>query len=153
MANWLLRITDGEHFCNSSNDKVWAVDSKITCNKHFIKKAKLGDKLWFVTCKSKGKIIGVASLSTIRPRETGPLISLTPTNEDRGWTKQKGKWDTDIYYIDFYHISHLNLLSEIKSPTNIRLYNDKCKANLPEEYVNIVRYMQVFNNTLKKEDL
>ena len=151
--NWLLRVGNGVHFCNSSHKKVWAVNSKNSCNnKSFIKNVKPGDKLWFVTSNSSGKIIAVSTFEYIKPRELGPLISLTETNEDRGWTEKDGDWDTDIYYYNLYLISSANLLSCIKSPANIRLYNDKCKVKLPEEYIAITKYLKPVS-LIKIEDL
>ena len=150
--DWIMRISDGNHFCNSSRKKVWAVSSKVPCNKHFIKNVKPGDKLWFVTSNSSGKIIAVSTFAYIKPREIGPLISLTETNEDRGWTEKDGDWDTDIFYENLYLISQANLLSNIKSPGNVRKYNEKCKVNLPDEYPFIEKYLKPVE-TISKTDL
>ena len=137
-----MRVADGEHLCNSSNDNVWAVNSSIPCNKNFIKEAVYGDRLWFVTSKTGGKIVAVATFVKTVARELGPLISLTPTNEERGWTSQHGNWDTDVFYEKLYIVSHANLLTQIKSPGNVRKYNEKCKVNLPIEYQYIEKYLK-----------
>jgi hypothetical protein len=150
--DWIMRISDGNHFCNSSIGKVWGCYSDVACNKNFMKKVSAGDRLWFVTKESHGRIVAVATFTKHSKRETGPLISLTPTNEERGWTETDGNWDTDIFYENLYLIAHVNLFSHIKSPLNVRTYNEKCKVNLPDEYPFIVKYLKPVEK-ISKTDL
>lgn len=147
--HWLLRIGDGEHFSSSSKKNIWGVDSSDICNiKPFLNVVKPGDHLWFVKSKAKGKITHLATFTATKTRETGPLIAFTQTNEELGWTKQKGDWDTEIHFKDLYDLTEIDLLSEIKSPKVVRLYNElKCKAKLPQEYEYIVRYSKVIKPT------
>ena len=142
--HWLLRIGDGEHFASSSKYNIWGIDSTDIFNaKPFINSVKPGDLLWFVKGNSKGKLTHVATFTETKPRELGPLIAFTKTNEELGWTKQKGYWDTEVHFKDLYDLTNMDLLSEIKSPKVIRVYNEKCKVNLPQEYPLIVKYSKM----------
>lgn len=143
VENYLIYVGDGEHFKNSSSRNIWGINSKIGFSKGFITNVKEGDLLWFVKSKSKGLIIAVATFTCLKKRETGPLIALTLTNEELGWTKFDGNWDFEVHYTNLYNISSLELYSEIKGACGIRRYNDNCKCDLPTEYSNIVRYSKV----------
>ena len=141
--DFILRVGDSVHFKNSSKQNIWGINSKHSFGKFFIKNAKSGDRLWFVKSKSNGLIIAVSTFTHIKERELGPLIAVTQTNEELGWTKQKGEWDTELHYKDLYDVSMLGYVSDIKGTSTIRMYNEKCKVNLPEEYPLIVRYSKV----------
>jgi len=142
-THWLFRVGDGDHFVSSSKQNIWGIVSSNSFGKYFINKAKAGDKLWFVKSNSKGLLMAVSTYTGIKKREVGPLVSLTATNEELGWTKTNGAWDTEVHYTNLYNLSECGLYSDIKCPSTIRKYNaDKCKVNLPSEYVNIVRYMK-----------
>lgn len=140
---YLLYIGDGVHFNSSSSQSTWGINSNHACAKGFILNAKEGDLLWFVKSETNGQIVAVATFTHTNERILGPLIQLTPTNEEYGWVKTKGEWDTDVHYKDLYNLTDCNLISEIKGAASIRRYNEKCKVNLPAEYVNIVRYSKV----------
>ena len=58
--HWLLRIGNGNHFNTSSSKSIWGIDSTLPAQKSFIKNVNEGDKLWFVTSRSKGKL-GICS--------------------------------------------------------------------------------------------
>ena len=141
--HFLLRVGDGDHFKQSSSKLIWGIDSKTTQSTWFISKVREGDLLWFIKGKSNGKVVAVATFTENRERVLGPLIALSFTNEELGWTKTYGLWDTEVHYKDLYNLSYCNLYSEIKGPRPIRLYNEKCKINLPSEYQNIVRYSKI----------
>jgi len=143
--HYLLRIGDGAHFNSSSTKCIWGITSKHSYAKGFISSAKEGDLLWFVKCKSKGQIVAVATFTGTKKRVLGPLINLTLTNKELGWTKTKGEWDTEVHYKDLYNLTHFEMYSEIEGPATIRRYKDKdkCKVNLPNEYVNIIRYLKI----------
>ena len=49
--HWLIRVNDGESFKNSSRYKIWGC--KSNSSKKFLQDAQAGDKLWFITNKSK----------------------------------------------------------------------------------------------------
>ena len=142
-THFLLRIGDGQHFKNSSSKSIWGINSKNSFGKWFIRTAKEGDLLWFVTGKSNGQIVAVATFKGTKTRNIGPLITISLTNEELGWTETDGAWDTEIYYSDLYNMTPCNLFSEIKGTSTIRAYNDKCKVNLPTEYQHIVRYSKI----------
>jgi hypothetical protein len=141
--HFILRVGDGLHFKSSSSRHIWGINSKTPFGKWFVKTARKGDLLWFVQSKTNGKLIAVATFVGNKDRVLGPLLALTPTNEELGWTKQKGKWDTELHYENLYNLSECELYSEIKGASTIRLYSDKCKVNLPNEYPYIVRYSKV----------
>jgi hypothetical protein len=65
-SDWLLRVGDGDNFIASSNYKIWGIQAKTSPHgKYFIKNVNPGDRMWFITNKSQGKIIGVATISLI----------------------------------------------------------------------------------------
>lgn len=145
-THWLVRIgEDTTSFVNSSSKSTWGCDSSSPHAKHFLRTAKTGDRIWFVKSKSHGLLIAVATFTGTRKRDIGPLISFTATNEDLGWTRESEPSDTEIHYKDLYNVSSCNLLSHIKSPITFRVYDEKCKVNLPQEYNNIVIYSKVTN--------
>ena len=109
-------------------------------------RVKDGDLLWFVKGKSRGQIVAVATFISTKSRILGPLIPLSHTNTELGWTETEGEWDIEIHYKNLYNLSNCELYSEIKSPLVIRLYNEKCKVNLPAEYPHIVRYSKPADN-------
>jgi hypothetical protein len=143
-SHWLLRVGDGIHFTRSQKFRRWGIDSKHTWAPAFMRRVRPGDCLWFIQGNSGGKIIGVATFTSCRPRELGPLFAVTPTNEELGWVETDGGWDTEVHYENLYDVSRLDLLTKIKSPLTGRLYNpEKCAVDLPHEYKNIVRYSQI----------
>ena len=40
-------------------------------------------------------------------------------------------------------LSEVNLLTCIKGPCTIRVYNEKCKIDLEQEYINVYKYSQI----------
>jgi hypothetical protein len=141
--HWILRVADGVHFIKSQPFMLWGINSKhINWATSFMNKVKAGDIIWFVK-QGKGQVLGVATFTYYCKRELGPLVAVTPTNQELGWTKTEGEWDTEVHYKDLYDVTELKLLTLIKSPLVGRLYNEKCKVNLPEEYANIIKYSKV----------
>lgn len=145
--HWLLRVGDGDHFIKSSNKLIWGIDGKTKHGKKFLKFSSSGDILWFIQSKTGGKILAVATYTYSNERILGPLLQLTATNEELGWTKQEGNWDTEVHYKDLYNLSSCELFTHIKSPMVIRTFNqEKCKVDLPIEYKYIVKYAGVGRN-------
>ena len=145
-VDWLFRIGDGNNFINSTKYSIWGIKSDPPSGKYFLNNVKPGDRLWFVTSKSNGKIIAVSTYRSHNKREFGPLIDLSFTNEELGWENDTTNWvsDTEIHYTDLYNLSNCELLTHIKCPSTIRKYDDeKCRVNLPVEYSNIVRYSKI----------
>ena len=107
------------------------------------KNIKLGDRLWFIQSKSKGKIIAVTTYQSHNKKDFGPLLNITKTDEELGWLKDDIKSDTEIHYINLFNLINCELLTNIKSAKTIRKYNDKCSIKLPEEYNYILRYSKI----------
>ena len=140
--DWLLRVADGGNLIRSSRWKTWGILSKPNWGKHFIDNVKPGDRLWFIKSKSQGQVIAVAIYQSHNRREDGPLINVTLTNEELGWTREGTDWkasDTEIHYTDLYNISACELKTRIKGAATIRGYNDKCLVNLPKYYAIFVK--------------
>jgi hypothetical protein len=128
MTDWLLRVGDGKNLISSSKYKIWGIQSSTADSKYFLKNVKCGDRLWFVTSKTNGKLIGVASYRSHNHREFGDLINLSMTNEELGWTSLGVVWSIEIHYTDLYNIK-CELCTYIKSPKSIRKYNKNAKYN------------------------
>ena len=142
--DWLLRVGDGGNLIRSSKYKIWGIQTTTSPHgKHFIEKVKEGDRLWFVTSNSHGKIIAVATYCSHNKREFGPLISISMTNEELGWTGSDWTSDMEINYTNLYGLSDCDLLTHIKGPSTIRKYDEKCKVNLAFEYNYIVKYSKI----------
>jgi hypothetical protein len=145
--DWLLRIGNGVHFNASSSKSIWGINTTTSpFGKYFMSNVKEGDRLWFVTSKSKGQIVAVSTFMCTKERVLGPLLDLTATNKELGWTVDEGDWNTEVHYKDLYNLTEYKMLSEIKCPSTIRRYDEKCKVNLPVEYPYIVRYCKPTSN-------
>jgi len=143
-TDWLFRVGDGENLKHSSKYRIWGVVSKIPVGKHFIENVKSGDRLWFVKSKTQGKLIAVATYRSHNKREFGPLIDISLTDEELGWSDPSGgNSDIEVHYTDLYGLSDCELLTHIKGPSTIRKYDEKCRVNLAVEYSYIVRYSRV----------
>jgi len=145
-TDWLLRVGDGENLKRSSKYRIWGIQALTSPHgKYFIQNVKSGDRLWFVKSKSQGKLIAVATYRSHNKREFGPLIDMSLTNEELGWTGNGMDWTSDIevHYTDLYGLADCELLTHIKGPSTIRKYDEKCRVNLAVEYSYIVRYSRV----------
>ena len=157
-THYIFRIgPDESHFNTSSSKSTWGIYSDRSAGKGFLSPSKRsshsppkeGDKLWFVKSKGSGltdQLVAVATFTGIRERVLGPLLALTPTNEELGWIKTEGSWDTEVRYKDLYDLTHCNLAPSLGGSAVIRRYNDKCKVNLPVEYIRIVRELKTTNS-------
>ena len=144
-TDWILRVGDGENLKNSSRYRIWGVNSKNSAGKHFIKNVKPGDRLWFVKSKSQGKLVAVATYRSHNERIFGPLVDISLTNEELGWSGSGPDWtsDVEVHYTDLYGLNDFDLLTHIKGPVTYRKYDEKCKVNLAVEYSYITRYNRV----------
>jgi hypothetical protein len=146
-TDWILRAANGENLIRSSKYKMWGINTTNSCGKYFIKHVKPGDRLWFVQSKSHGKLLAVATYRSQNKRDLGPLIDVSMSNEELGWTTApihgSTDWDTEIHYTDLYNLSECDLLTHIKGAVTIRKYDEKCRVDLPVEYSYIVRYSKV----------
>jgi predicted secreted protein len=145
-TDWLLRVGDGENLKRSSKYRIWGIQTLTSPHgKYFVKNVKPGDRLWFVTSKSHGKLIAVATYRSHNTRDLGPLINISLTNEELGWIGSGADWtsDVEVHYTDLYGLSDCELLTHIKGPSTIRKYDENCRVNLAVEYSYIVRYSRV----------
>ena len=78
-------------------------------------------------------------------RDIGPLIDISLSNEELGWTGSGTDWsaNVEVHYTDLYGLNDCELLTHIKGPATIRKYDEKCRVNLAVEYSYIVRYSRV----------
>ncbi len=150
IEHWLVRVGDGIHFINSSKYFIWGINSIDKSNtSKFIEEVKEDDILWFVTSKSQGKAIAVATFNKIKKREIGPLVNITLTDDELGWNMTDGSWDHEIHYKNLYNLSNIDILTKIKSPRTYRKYSDnidKINFNLIQEYENIIKYSKISNS-------
>jgi hypothetical protein len=144
-TDWILRVGDGENLKRSSKYRIWGMQSTSPDGKYFVKNVKPGDRLWFVTSKSHGKLIAVATYCSHNMREFGPLIDISLTNEELGWSGSGPDWtsNVEVHYTELYNLNACDLLTHIKSAKTVRTYNEKCGVNLPVEYSYIARYSRV----------
>ena len=145
-TDWLFRVGNGENLKRSFKYKIWGINSNNTLSKNFINNVKPGDRLWFVKSKSQGKLLAVATYRTHNSRELGPIINISLTDEELGWSGSDSDWtsnDVGIHYTDLYGLNDCELLTHIKGPSTIRKYDEKCRVNLAVEYSYIVRYSRV----------
>jgi hypothetical protein len=132
-VDWLLRVNDGVNLERSIPYKRWGIFEQSSSNtKKFVENVKNGDRLWFITNKSNGKIVGVATFESQNKRNEN-----TPSDEELGWVQNpKTPWlaDTEIHYTNFYECKYYDYLTHIKGNCGIRKYNEKCRIELPVIY-------------------
>jgi hypothetical protein len=134
IKHWVLRVGNGKNFIASSNKRVWGIKDKY---KTFIKEVKPNDILWF---KSNKEIIAVATFVKKVNRIIGPLIPLTETNEELGWTGD-GDWKIEIHYDNLYNLINRDIKPIITGQCTIRRYSYHDEGiNLLCEYPYIIKY-------------
>ena len=141
-TDWLLRVGDGMNFINSSKYHIWGINATTDklC-KHFVENVRPGDRMWFVTKGSGGKIIAVATYRSHNRRNLGPLVAVSMTDEELGWSgKGLEKINVEIHYTDLYNLTDCHMLTHIKDRSTIIKYDRKICIELPVEYSYIVRY-------------
>ncbi len=147
--HYILRVGNGKNFVNSSHLGIWVVKSK---NKTFLASVKEGDILWFVRNKescdiSTGKVIAVVQFVSANKRNIGgPLISITPDNDELGWDEMGGDCDIEIHYNNLYNLTNCSLYTGQNNQTTICAYEnvkERLLVNLIVEYEYIVRYSNI----------
>ena len=140
--NWILRVGDGNNLFTSSSDNIWGIQTKTSpAGKNFINCVSPGDKMWFVTSNSHGKIVAVATYRSHNERELGPLLNISKTDTELGWGENDmvSNWNTEIHYTNLYNLKACdNMLTYIKSPLTVRRYSEKCRLDLTTLYPAIV---------------
>jgi hypothetical protein len=149
--HYITPVGDGVNFVQTSHIGLWAVKSK-NCIKILNNELKPNDKIWFI-CNTEprsgkyGKIMAVADFQSKNERNTGPLIALTPSNEELGWKgKRGGQSDTEIHYTNLYNLMGSGLYTGLTHRSGISRYdsiklNEKCLVDLPELYNQITNGM------------
>jgi hypothetical protein len=138
-TDYFMRVGNGDHYRSSSKFGTWGITSTHSHAKMFMRNAVAGDRIWFL--QKGGKILAVATFVSTNSRELGPLIQLTRTNEELGWTKTTGNWDTEVHYTNLYDLEKCDMMTRPQGQSGILRFNlEKCGINLPEEYLHIVRY-------------
>lgn len=143
--HYILRIANGNNFENARGEKVWGVNSTKIGTNGFVKTVSSLENpeniiLWFVSNNNNGIASYCAPLQTIKKREVGELIALTPTNDDRRWGE--GDWDTDVYYSKLYDIKHVKIQTGIRNQNSVQSPSAYCAELLTTEYKNIKKYVR-----------
>jgi hypothetical protein len=141
--HWIFRVGDGSNFYGSRKHLIWGIKTVSSDGKCFVSRAEPGDIIWFLTNHKAGKkLIAVATFTKIIKREIGPLISLTLTNEELGWSE--GSWDTEVHYSDLYMIEDLEMTLTVSlMMTVVRTTTISSDIDFQKEYDNIVKYSKV----------
>jgi hypothetical protein len=147
--HWIFNIGDGEHFENSSSQRIWGIKTQCTNGRaygpgtSFVKNAKDGDTLWFIKSRTKGRIYSVATFIATKKRELGPLITLTYSSIELGWSNNGDSWDTEVHYKELYNVEKCNIYIESRlwsCPYFRTEPNDEYGIDWNDEYRKIVRY-------------
>jgi len=139
-TDWIIKPGMNKNFDNSIKNMTWGyVSTRLPT---FRETVKSGDRLWFVR---KDLLIAVATFKDQKKRVLGPLIALTLTNEELGWTSGMGAWDMEIHYTDLYDLTLCNggkgIDPKAYGQPALRKYNPDKNIDLPAEYMGITRYM------------
>ena len=152
--HYLIRVGDGKNFIRSTKSQIWGLKSTASYGKGFLSNAKEGDTLWFVKNKTKGQLIAVATYVSHNRREFGPLVNLTPSNAELGWTGDKADdFDIEIHYTSLYDLTDCNLMSNIQGQQTIRKFGSGCCIDLPNEYIYIARYRKPVSQLQEQEEV
>ena len=142
-THWIVRVGDGKNFKSSICHKIWGITQKSSQYKSFSNNVKEGDILWFLGNYKVGKkFLGVATYRMQKKREIGPLISLTLTNEELGWSE--GDWDLEIHYDNLYLLEDIDMVGSFGFQFSIlKTTSLKIDIDFVKEYANIVKYSKV----------
>lgn len=136
MANpthWLIRVRDGVNFEQnifSRGRKFWSIKDSNNNGKAFYRDVRANDILWFVTNKEGGsRIIAVARYLSHNERVLGPLVALSPTNEDLGWNEPG--YTKEFHFDDCYDVKEWNLTNPVDNRSTVIKYSNKFNYDLP----------------------
>lgn len=124
VSHWVLRIDDGVNFWKGAPFGTWATASNHSSHKSFLKKACSGDILWFVTSKSGGQAVAVATLTNIKERNTQCLLTGSLTDSMLGW-EGAHNWTHEILYNKLYCLTECNIFLGIRGNAPIRRYTSR----------------------------
>ena len=134
---WIVHVGDAKNFNASKYKNIWAFKSTTACWINFTRNVNPGDILCFI--KKGGHILGFAQYDNYKARELGPLISLTITNEELGWTN--GDWDMELHYKNYVD-STTNL--KLKTPNQNSVIHSKNFENKDDIFADYVQSLQTF---------
>jgi len=135
---YIVHVSDAKNFNASKYKNIWCFKRTTACWINFMRNVNPGDLLCFI--KNGGTVVGFAEYVGIKPRELGPLISLTITNEELGWTRN-GEWDTELHYKGYVD-SHTNL--KLKTPNQNSVIHWKNFQNQSEILMDYIQSLQTF---------
>lgn len=133
---YIVHVSDGKNFNASKYKNIWCFKSTTACWINFMRNVNPGDILCFI--KNGGFVVGFAQYIEHKRRELGPLISLTMTNEELGWTKD-GDWDMELHYKGYID-SATNL--KLKTPNQNSVIHWKNFQNQSDIFMNYIQSLQ-----------
>ena len=141
-----MRIANGKHFEGSKKYGTWGINSKR--HDHFVRRARAGDVLWFMSSNSGGRMVAVGTFTHCKKRNMGPLISVDRTNEELGWTETSGDWDMFVIFTDLIDVEKCVVLTQPARGwmrSGVFMYAPTlCTENLPVIYPYIRRFVNAF---------
>jgi len=139
--HWIIRVGNGKNFSNSIKHQIWGIASRCKngslngVSNAFMKKAKRGDVLWFVTKASRGHIVGMALYENCAFRD-----ELSLSHKELGWIDEENKFDVEMYYTNYYDTSSLNIRSRVSHQQGCKLYEEVyCVTDLPALYASLTK--------------
>lgn len=132
---YIVHVGDAKNFNASKYKNIWGFKSTTACWINFTRNVNPGDILCFI--KKGGLVLGFAEYVGNKARELGPLISLTPTNEELGWSE--GAWDMELHYKGYVD-SKTNL--RLKTPNQNSVIHWKNFQNKEDIFIDYIQSLQ-----------
>lgn len=133
---YIVHVGDAKNFNASKHKHIWCFKSTTACWINFMRNVNPGDILCFI--KQGGFVVGFAQYESHKKRELGPLISLTITNEELGWTRP-GEWDMELHYKGYLD-SKTNM--KLKTPNQNSVIHSKYFENQDEIFAEYIHTLQ-----------
>jgi hypothetical protein len=119
-------------------------------NKRFIESVEAGRAWLLFKAPRNGNYVSLAWVDAVTPRVLGPLVPLTETNKERGWTD--GEWNFDITFkmiwdtrlwtcLTHERFIHINKVVRTLFPFDQRLH--------PQDYEEIVQDIKTLTSHIK----
>lgn len=134
-ALYIVHVGDAKNFNASKDKQIWGFKSTTACWINFMRNVKPGDILCFI--KKGGIVLGYAQYVQHSVRELGPLINVSITNEELGWTP--GNWDMELRFKGYVQ-STSNLA--LKTPNQNSVIHAKYFENRDEIFAEYVQTLQ-----------
>lgn len=141
--DFIIRIADGVNFWKSDRYSIWGIGDVGA--KTIMNACEKGDRIWFCTSSSGGKLVAVATFDKIITRFKGLDKYDSITNEKFGWIGEGWSCNYLIKYSNRYNLELENIYSGIKGACQTRCIDNKKKfcptmINLPDEYNKLNAY-------------